>query len=322
MLPAGVDAACDRIADTTSLLICVEPARLALAAAKESAFAAKLVDRMTGYDTNLLHLGLLLIEECAANYPRGALFWNEVASRGPAGGRITERMKKISYAGYRFPPEIIHQAIWLYLRFTLSFRDVEDLLAERGLAVSYETVRRWVNHFGPMIAADLRKRRQKPHTTWHLDEVYLKIDGRMVYLWRAVDAEGEVLDVLVQSKRNKHAALKLMRKLLKKYAFVPERLITDDLRSYSAAVHVLGIEHCHQRGRWRNNRAENSHQPTRRRERKMQRFKSPGSAQKFLSTHAAVYNTFNVQRHLTSAQTHRTLRAAAMDTWRTAVAAA
>ena len=120
-----------------------------------------------------------------------------------------------SYSGYRFPPEIIQQALWLYLRFTLSLRDVEDLLAERGVAVSYETVRRWVNHFGPMIAVDLRKRRLKPHTTWHLDEVYLKIDGRMVYLWRAVDAEGEVLDVLVQSKRNKHAALKLMRKLLK-----------------------------------------------------------------------------------------------------------
>jgi putative transposase len=194
---------------------------------------------------------------------------------GPSGGRITERMKTISYAGYRFPPEIVHQAIWLYLRFTLSFRDVEDLLAERGIAVSYETVRRWVNHFGPMIAADLRKRRQKPHTTWHLDEVYLKIDDRMVYLWRAVDAEGEVLDVLVQSKRNKHAALKLMRKLLKKYAFVPERLITDDLRSYSAAVHVLGIEHCHQRGRWRNNRAENSHQPTRRQARMPSPMKPP-----------------------------------------------
>ncbi len=151
-------------------------------------------------------------------------------------------MRKISYAGYRFPPEIIHQAIWLYLRFTLSFRDVEDLLAERGIAVSYETVRRWVNHFGPMIAADLRKRRPEPASTWHLDEVYLKIDGRMVYLWRAVDAEGEVLDVLVQSKRNKHAALKLMRKLLKKYAFVPERLVTDDLRSYGAAARDLGIE--------------------------------------------------------------------------------
>ena len=109
-------------------------------------------------------------------------------------------MTKINYSGYRFPPEIIQQAIWLYVRFTLSFRDVEDLLAERGIVVSYETVRRWVNHFGPKIAADLRKRRPKPHTTWHLDEVYLKIGGRLVYLWRAVDAEGEVLDVLVQTR--------------------------------------------------------------------------------------------------------------------------
>jgi transposase-like protein len=231
-------------------------------------------------------------------------------------------MRKIGCAGYRFPPEIIQQAIWLYLRFTLSLRDVEDLLAVRAIGVSYEAVRRWVNHFGPLIAADLRKRRPKPHTTWHLDEVYLKIDGRMLYLWRAVDAEGEVLDVLVQSKRNKHAALKLMRKLLKKYAFVPERLVTDDLRSYGAAVRDLRIESRHERGRWKNNRVENSHQPTRRRERKMQRFKSAGSAQKFLSIHAAVYNTFNVQRHLASAQTHRTLRAVAMSTWREAVAAA
>ena len=231
-------------------------------------------------------------------------------------------MRKISYAGYRLPPEIIQQAIWLYLRFTLSLRDVEDLLAERGVTVSYETVRRWVNHFGPMVAADLQKRRPKPQSIWHLDEGYLKIDGRMVYLWRAVDAEGDVLEVLVQSKRNKHAALKLMRKLLKKYAFVPQRLVTDDLRSYGAAARDLGLENRHERGRWKNNRAENSHQPTRRRERKMQRFKSVGSAQKFLSSHAAVYNTFNVQRHLTSAQTHRTLRAAAMNTWREAVAAA
>jgi transposase-like protein len=182
-------------------------------------------------------------------------------------------MKKISYAGYRFSPEIIQQVIWLYLRFTLSRRDVEDLLAERGVTVSYETVRRWVNHFGPMVAADLRKRRPKPHSIWHLDEVYLKIDGRMLYLWRAVEAEGEVLGVLVQSKRNKHAALKLMRKLLKKYAFVPQRLVTDDLRSYGAAARELEIESRHERGRWKNNRAENSHQPTRRRERKMQRFK-------------------------------------------------
>jgi transposase-like protein len=231
-------------------------------------------------------------------------------------------MKRISYSGYRFPPEIIQQAIWLYLRFTLSLRDVEDLLAERGITVSYESIRRWINHFGPMIAADLRRRRPKPHTSWHLDEVYLKIDGRMVYLWRAVDAEGEILDVLVQSKRDKHAAVKLMRKLLKKYGFVPDRLITDDLRSYAAAARDLGIEKHHERGRWKNNRAENSHQPTRRRERKMQGFKNRGSAQRFLSTHAAVYNTFNVQRHLTSASTHRGFRAVAMDTWRAAVAVA
>ena len=145
-------------------------------------------------------------------------------------------MTKISYGGYRFPPEIIQQAIWLYVRFTLSFRDVEDLLAERGILLSYESVCRWVNHFGPMIAADLRKRRPKPHTIWHLDEVYLKIDGRMVCLWRAVDAEGEVLDVLVQAKWNKRAALKLMRKLLKKYGFVPDKLVTDDLRSYATAA--------------------------------------------------------------------------------------
>ena len=188
---------------------------------------------------------------------------------GPAGGQVARGMKKISHKGYRFPLEIIQQAIWLYVRFTLSFRDVEDLLAERGIMVSYETVRRWVNHFGPMIAANLRKRRPKPYTTWHLDEVYLKIDGRMVYLWRAVDAEGEVLDVLVQAKRNKRAALKLMRKLLKKYGFVPDKLVTDDLRSYAAAAGQLGIAKRHERGQWRNNRAENSHQPTRRRERKM-----------------------------------------------------
>src|SRR6202050_4928078 len=167
---------------------------------------------------------------------------------GSSGVSVAKVMTKISYSGYRFPPEIIQQAIWLYLRFTSSFRDVEDLLAERGIAISYETIRRWVNDFGPMIAADLRKRRPKPDTTWHLDEVYLKIAGRLVYLWRAVDAEGEVLDVLVQSKRNKHAALKLMRKLLKKYGLFPDRFFTDDLRSYAATAHDLGISTRHERG--------------------------------------------------------------------------
>jgi putative transposase len=173
-----------------------------------------------------------------------------------------------------------------------------------------------------MIAADLRRRRRKLHPTWHLDEVYLKIDGRLAYLWRAVDAEGEVLDVLVQSKRDKRAALKLMRKLLKKYGFVPDKVVTDDLKSYTAAVKDLGIAQRHERGRWRNNRAENSHQSTRRRERKMQGFKSRGSAQRFLSTHAAAYNTFNVQRHLISARMHRVFRATAMNVWREAVAVA
>ena len=210
-------------------------------------------------------------------------------------------MTKISLAGYRFPPEIIQRAVWLYYRFTLSFRDVEDLLAERGIIVSYETIRRWVNYFGPKIAADLRRRGPKPHATWHLDEVYLRINGRMVYLWRAVDAEGEVLDVLVQTRRNKQAALRLMRKLLKKYGIVPDRLVTDNLRSYAAAVHDLGLTRRHERGRWRNNRAENSHRPTRRRERKMQGFKSAGSAQRFLSAHAVI-------QHLVSARTHRSFR--------------
>jgi len=231
-------------------------------------------------------------------------------------------MSKISYAGYRFPPVIIQQAVWLYARFTLSFRDVEDLLAERGIMVSYETVRRWVRYFGPTIAADLRRRRPKPHSTWHLDEVFIRIDGRLVYLWRAVDAEGEVLDVVVQSKRDKRAALKLLRKLLKKMAFVPDKLVTDDLRSYGAAARELGLSRRHERGRWRNNRAENSHQPTRRRERKMQGFKSVGSAQRFLSVHAATYNTFNLQRHLISAKAHRSFRASAMQTWREVTAAA
>ena len=227
-----------------------------------------------------------------------------------------------SYRGYRFPSDIISHAVWLYYRFSVSFRDVEDLLAERGVTVTYESIRQWCLTFGLDYARRLRRRRGRMGDTWHLDEVYLKIDGRMVYLWRAVDAEGEVLEVLVQAKRDKHAALKLMRKLLKKYGFVPDLLITDDLRSYRAASRDLGIAKRHQRGRWRNNRAENSHQPTRRRERKMQGFKSRGSAQRFLSTHAAVYNTFYVQRHLTWARTHRAFRAAAMNTWRMAVAAA
>jgi transposase-like protein len=226
----------------------------------------------------------------------------------------------ISFARHQFPPEIIRHAVWLYVRFTLSYRDVEDLLAERGLEVSYETVRRWVLKFGPVFARELRRRRRRPTSTWHLDEMAVVIAGRRFWLWRAVDDEGEVLDLLVQRRRDKAAAGKLMRKLLKKQGFAPDVLVTDRLRSYGAAKAEIGLSARQERG-LRNNRAENSHPPTRRRERKMQRFKSPGSAQRFLSVHAAVQNTFNVQRHLTSRRTLRVFRDEAFRTWRAATAA-
>jgi transposase-like protein len=227
----------------------------------------------------------------------------------------------ISYARHQFPPPVIQHTVWLYLRFTLSFRDVEDLLAERGLDISYETVRRWVTKFGPQFARELRNRRPRPTSRWHLDEMVVSIAGRNFWLWRAVDDEGEVLDLLVQRRRNRAAAVKLLRKLLKRQGFAPETMVTDRLRSYAAAKAKLGLSARHEQGLRKNNRAENSHQPTRRRERKMQRFKSPGSAQRFLSIHAAVQNTFNTQRHLTSRRTMRVLRDDAFGTWRAATAA-
>src|SRR5215211_2681011 len=227
-------------------------------------------------------------------------------------------MPPISYARHQFPPEVIRQAVWLYLRFTLSYRDVEDLLAERGLAVSYETVRRWVRKFGPAIARRLRQRRPKPSPRWYLDEMVARIGGQHLDLWRAVDDAGEVLDVLVQRRRDQHAARKRMRKLLQKQGFAPTEITTDKLRSYGAAFAGIGLTARHEQGLRRNNRAEVSHQPVRRRERKMQRFKSPGSAQRFVSMHAAAYNTFNVQRHLISRRTLRAFRAEAMAQWHAA----
>src|SRR5277367_6729717 len=194
----------------------------------------------------------------------------------------------ISFARHQFPPAIIRHSVWLYVRFTLSYRDVEDLLAERGLDVSYETVRRWVLKFGPLFARELRSRRSRPTVRWHLDEMAVTIASRQFWLWRAVDDEGEVLDLLVQRRRNKAAAVKLMRKLLKKQGFAPDMLVTDKLRSYGAARSEIGLSARHEQGL----RQNNSHQPVRRRERKMQRFKSPGSAQRFLSIHSAVQNTF------------------------------
>jgi putative transposase len=231
-------------------------------------------------------------------------------------------MQPISYARHQFPAEIIQHAIWLYLRFTLSYRDVEELLAERGIETSYETVRRWVLKFGPAFTRNLRRLRPKPTGTWHLDEMVVSIQGRRMYLWRAVESEGEVLDLLVQSKRNTAAALRLMRKLLKKQGYAPNELVTDKLGSYGAARRELRLSCRHEQGLRKNNRAENSHQPVRRRERKQQRFKSPGSAQRFLSMHAAVHNTFNLQRHLVSRRTLRTFRAEAMQAWQIATAAA
>ena len=231
-------------------------------------------------------------------------------------------MRKISYARHRFPPEIIQYAVWLYFRFPLSYRDVEDLLSERGIDLSYETVRRWALKFGQAYAYRLRRFRSRSDARWHLDEVFVTINGKRMYLWRAVDCEGEVLDILVQSRRNKNAALRLMRKLLKKQGFVPDTIVTDKLPSYGAALKDLGLSKRHDFGGRKNNRAENSHLPVRQRERRMQRFKSPGSAQRFLSTHAAVYNTFNVQRHLISRRTLRQFRSAAMSEWQAATAAA
>ncbi len=230
-------------------------------------------------------------------------------------------MKQISYRRHRFPGSIIQHAVWLYFRFPLSFCDVEDMLAERSLDVSYETVRRWALKFGLDYARTLRRLRPRPDARWHLDEVFVSINGKRMYLWRAVDGEGEVLDILVQSRRNKKAALKLMRKLLKKQGFVPDAFVTDKLPSYGAALSDLGLSKRHDFGGRKNNRAENSHLPVRQRERLMQRFKSPKSAQRFLSTHTAIYNTFYTQRHLISRRTLREFRTAAMEEWRAVVTA-
>lgn len=218
-------------------------------------------------------------------------------------------MTPISFKLHRFPGAVIVQAVRWYFRFTLSIRDVEELMAERGIEVSREAIRCWVIKFGPMIAANLRRNRPSPTGRWHLDEVVVKIRGRRMYLWRAVDDEGEVLDVLVQKRRNKHAALKLLRRLLRNTGIHPDANVTDKLASYRAAMKVLHLQDRHHPGGMReNNRAENSHLVIRRRERKQQRFKSQGSAQRFLSSHGPIYNTFNLQTHLISRPGLRNLR--------------
>ncbi len=230
-------------------------------------------------------------------------------------------MKPISFKRHRFPADIIRHAVWLYFRFNLSFRDVEELLAQRGIEVSYETVRCWTIKFGPLIARRLGKRRWAPSPRWHLDEMVCRIGGKRMYLWRAVDDEGEVLDVVVQRRRDTEAATRLLKRLLHNQPVEPASITTDGLASYGAALDLLKLRHIHRPRRLReNNRIENSHLPIRRRERQQQLFKSQASAQRFLTTHAAIYNTFNIQRHLISRSTLRRFRADAATAWAVAVA--
>ena len=221
-----------------------------------------------------------------------------------------------TYPGYRFPAEIIHHAVWLYHVFGLSLRDVELILAERGITVTRESIRQWCLTFGADFARKLRRGRPKPGATWHLDEVFLRINGVLHYLWRAVDQNGVVLDILVQDRRNATAAKRFFKRLLAGLKFKPRRIITDGLRSYGVAHREILPEVRHRTSRYLNNRAENSHRPTRRQERQLQRFKSPEQAQRFLSSHAMIYGHFRPRRHLMSADQYRQARDSAFRIWR------
>ncbi|RYE01910.1 MAG: IS6 family transposase [Sphingobacteriales bacterium] len=216
-------------------------------------------------------------------------------------------------------PEVIRLVVMMYIRFPLSLRNVEDLLFERGIDICHETVRLWWNRFGPIFAADVRRQRVSRmkgfrHWRWHLDEMYVKLNGEMVYLWRAVDQEGEVLESNVTKTRDKQAALSFMKRALKRRG-APAQITTDGLRSYRAAMTELGNAEKQEVGRWANNRVENSHLPFRRRERAMLRFRQMKSLQKFASVHANVHNHFNLERHLVDRQTFKERRSAALAEW-------
>src|SRR5471030_2526136 len=216
--------------------------------------------------------------------------------------------------------EIIRLAVMMYVKYPLSLRNVEDLLSERGIAISHETVRFWSNRFGPIFAAEIRKKRVAhirvyPQWRWHLDEVFVKINGELCYLWRAVDHGGEVLESVVTAKRDKAAALSFLKRIVKKYDR-SQTVVTDGLCSYPAAMKELGIADRHEVGRRLNNRAENSHQPFRRRERAMQRFRTKKTLQKFSSIHAQVHNHFNQERHLVIRETYKRRRSASLMAWR------
>ena len=224
-------------------------------------------------------------------------------------------MSDSTYRGHRFPKEIISHCIWLYFRFGVSFRDVEELMAARGVLLSYETVRRWCDKFGKSYAAGLRRRRARTGDKWHLDEVFLKINGITHYLWRAVDQNGVVLDILVQARRNRWAAIRFFRKLLRTTGRRPRVIITDKLRSYGAAKRIVLPGVSHRQHRYLNNRTENSHQPTRERERRMRRFKSARQAQRFVEVHGILASHFRPRRHLLSAADYRQLRSKRFRVW-------
>jgi putative transposase len=233
--------------------------------------------------------------------------------------------KRSPFRYFKTSPEIIRLAVMLYIRFPLSLCNVEDLLHERGIEISHETVRYWWNRFGPMFAADLRRKRVdrmrgRKHWRWHLDEVFVKINGVTHYLWRAVDHEGEVLESIVTKTRDRKAALKLLKKSMKRHGR-PESIVTDRLRSYGAALKDLGRGDDREMGRWLNNPAENSHLPFRRRERAMLRFRRMRTLQKFASVHASVHNHFNLERSLTSREHYKANRVAALSEWRGLLAA-
>ena len=229
------------------------------------------------------------------------------------------------YKRYRFPSVIIQHAVWLYYRFNLSHRRcvgpfIEDLLAERGINVTYEAIRLWCNRFGPKYATRLKRKHRGYGDTFFIDEVFIRIDGKQQYLWRAVDQDGEVVDVYLQKRRDGAAAKRFFNRLLKKHQDEPRKIVTDKLRSYGVAHRELIPNTIHDTSQYANNRAELSHQPTRVRERGMRRFKSIQQAQRFLNVHAAVYNLFNLGRHLISAAHYRLFRMRALACWKSAVA--
>ncbi len=221
-----------------------------------------------------------------------------------------------SYQRHRFPPEIIAHAVWLYFRFALRYRDVEELLAERGVLVTDETVRQWCRQCGQQYANALRRRRPRAGDTWHLDAVFMRLNGETHYRWRAVDQDGNVLAILVQARRDKHAAVKFLRKLLKGLAYVPRVLITDTLASDSAAQRAILPSVEHRRHKGLNNRAENAHQPTRERERRMRRCKSPGHAQRFLAAYGPIASHCRPRRHRLTAEAYRQTSTARFASWR------